>query len=136
MKLYKAIDFFLQVSLLFSIVISLLFIDVAAFDSSFLLLGFVAVQVISLFINGIAGVQYWKIAKWRKIHAIGTRLVLVLLLVAFFQGSIVERGSDKDDKYRMDGLSTLFFSLIPAVVMALFYTIITGKEWLNTKHNK
>ena len=43
---------------------------------------------------------------------------------------------DKDDKYGMPGLEILIWTTIPAILVSLFYTFITWKEWRNIKQRE
>jgi hypothetical protein len=136
MKAYKGIDFFIQCLLLLTASISIPFINPEVFDGSWSLFLLAATQIISLIINGVVGLHSWKMVKWRRIHQIGMGIVLLVILIAFIQGSVAGNSGDKDDKYSMDGLGTLIFAAIPAALTAFFYIIITGKEWLNIRFNK
>ena len=66
---------------------------------------------------------------------IGTALVLLLLVVALLQDSF-HRSDDKDDKYAMPGLETLIWATIPAILLSLFYVVITWSEWKNIKQRE
>jgi hypothetical protein len=136
MKVYKAIDFYIQCLLLFGAIISICFISAEIFDGSWLVFLFCATQIISLLVNGFVGLHSWKMVKWRRVHQIGMGIVLLVILLAFIQGSVTGNSGDKEDKYSMSGLGTLIFAAIPAAITSLFYTIITGKEWLNMRFNK
>lgn len=50
--------------------------------------------------------------------------------MAFLQDSSRNTG-DKDDKYAMPGLETVIYATIPAILLCLFYVVITLAEWRN-----
>lgn len=133
MRFYKAVDFYLQCLLLFGTIISICFIRPEIVDGSWFMLFYAGTQIISLLVNGLIGVAPWKMRKWRRVHQWGMMIVFVLIALAFLQGSMIGSTGDKDDKYRMNGLGTLIFAAIPAAISTLFYTVITGKEWVNIR---
>ncbi len=132
MKILKSADFFLQIAFATALAFALIISDTNTIKPMLFLLGFALVQLISIIAHAAAGAKSWKLPKWRKIHHIGMLLVFALLFIALLQGS-GNRSGDKDDKYSMEGLGTVLIAVIPAIALALFYLIITWKEWLNIK---
>ena len=130
MKIFKTIDICLQIALLVLIGIGLASENIEQLNPMVFILAFALTQIISILVNKAAGKQYWKKTTWRKYHLIGTGLVLLLLLVAFLQESSRNTG-DKDDKYAMPGLETAIYATIPAILLCLFYVVITLAEWRN-----
>jgi hypothetical protein len=136
MTRYKPIDFFLQ------LIITLVILAGATFSSNetlspinyFMLLGLV--QLISLLIHFATGPQPWKQYKLRKIHGIGTLIVIVLVIFAFLQDSFASNSGDRDDKYAMPGLATLIYTMIPVILLMLFYIAISWIEWRTMKKLK
>ena len=129
MKTYKSIDLAMQLILLALVGVAYISNDPEKFSPIFIVLAYAAVQIISIIVNLGAGPRPWKKASLRKYHLIGTALVLAAIAVAFLQDAF--RGND--DKYSMPGLSTLVYATIPAILMALFYTVITWIEWKKMK---
>lgn len=132
MKTYKSIDFFLQIILLIIIVLTIVIGNHETLNPFLFILLFAGVQIISLLANAVVGVQSWKKSAWRKYHLIGTGIVLALLVVALLQDSSRSIG-DKDDKYGMPGLATMVYATIPAILLSLFYVVITWQEWKRLK---
>lgn len=128
MKTFKSIELFLQLGLLLLAVVT----SVTGGDSSVgpmpFILAIGLVQIISMMVNMAAGKQLWRKDGWRKIHLAGVGLVVLLIIIAFIQDAGGRTG-DKDDKYSMDGLGTLIYTTIPAVLFSLFYIVITYVEW-------
>lgn len=132
MKSFKSIDFFLQTGLLIFIVLAFITDDADTLNPMLFILLLGVMQIISLLVNMLAGPQPWKKRGWRKIHLIGTALVLALIIIALVQDSS-RRTGDKDDKYGMPGLGALFLATIPAILLGLFYVAITFAEKRNMK---
>jgi hypothetical protein len=132
MKTYKSIDLFIQLLLLAITGVVYILNDPERFSPLFIVLAYAAVQIISIFVNLGAGPQPWKMKAGRKIHLIGILLVLAAIVVALMQDSFRSTG-DKEDKYSMPGLGTLVYTTIPAILLALFYTVITWLEWKKMK---
>ena len=130
MKTFKAIDSGLQIVLLTIIAIGLIIGNTDTLNPMIFILVFAVIQFISILVNMAAGKQYWKKTSWRKYHLIGTGLVILLLFVAVLQDSFRNTG-DKDDKYSMPGLETAVYATIPAILLSLFYVVITLAEWKN-----
>lgn len=130
MKTYKTIDSCLQVALLIPIGFGLMFNNTEKLNPIVFILLLALTQIISILVNMAAGKQFWEKTTWRKYHLIGTGLVLLLIVVAFLQDSSRHTG-DKDDKYGMPGLLTMVYATIPAILMSLFYVVITLEEWKN-----
>ncbi len=130
MKTYKTIDSCLQIALLVLTGIGLIADNTLQLNPMVFILLFALTQIISILVNMAAGKQFWKKTTWRKYHLIGTGLVLLLIVVAFLQDSSRHTG-DKDDKYGMPGLLTMVYATIPAILLSLFYVVITLAEWKN-----
>jgi glucose-6-phosphate-specific signal transduction histidine kinase len=131
-KTYKSIDFFAQIGLLAMIILAFIIDNYETLNPMLFIMGIAVVQIISILTHSIAGHQLWKKKAWRKYHLIGTALVFALLIVALVQDSS-GRSGDKDDKYSMPGLETLIYATIPAILLSLFYVVITGVEWKKLK---
>jgi glucose-6-phosphate-specific signal transduction histidine kinase len=131
-KTYKSIDFFAQIGLLAMIILAFIIDNYETLNPMLFIMGIAVVQIISILTHSIAGHQVWKKKAWRKYHLIGTALVFALLIVALVQDSS-GRSGDKDDKYSMPGLETLIYATIPAILLSLFYVVITGVEWKKLK---
>ena len=132
MKTFKSLDLFIQLLLLALLVAAYFIDDHEKLNPVILVLVFGGVQIISLLVHLAAGPQAWKKTSWRKFHIIGTALVLAAIVVALIQDSTGRTG-DRDDKYSMPGLETLVYATIPAILLALFYTVITWFEWIKMK---
>lgn len=130
MKTFKTIESCLQIGLLILAGLGLAFDNTDQLNPMLFIFLFGLTQLISLLVNKAAGKQVWKKTAWRKYHLIGTGLVVLLLIVAFLQDSSRNTG-DKDDKYAMPGLETAIWATIPAILLCLFYVIITIAEWKN-----
>jgi hypothetical protein len=132
MKTFKSIDLFIQLLLLALMVVAYFINDPEKLSPILIVLVFAAVQIISILANLGAGPRPWKKTSWRKFHLIGTALVIIIVIVALIQDSSRTTG-DKEDKYAMPGLGTMLFATIPAMLLALFYTVITWFEWMKMK---
>ena len=128
MKKFKPIDFYLQAILVLFIVVTLLINEPEKANPIIFVVAFALLQIISILLHFFTGPQTWKKSTWRKYHLIGTGLILALLVIALFQGSS-GRSHDKDDKYSMAGLEIVVWVTIPAILLSLFYIIITWQEW-------
>lgn len=135
MKIFKSIDFFAQIGLLAMTTLAFIIDNYETLNPMLFIMGIAVVQIISILIHTMAGHQVWKKKAWRKYHLIGTALVFALLIVALVQDSSGRTG-DKDDKYSMPGLETLIYATIPAILLSLFYVVITGVEWKKCKQIK
>lgn len=135
MKFFKSIDFFAQIGLLTMIILAFIIDNYETLNPMLFIMGIAVVQIISILTHSIAGPQVWKKKAWRKYHLIGTALVFALLIVALVQDSS-GRSGDKDDKYSMPGLETLIYATIPAILLSLFYVVITVVEWKKCKQIK
>ncbi len=135
MKTFKTIESCLQIGLLILVGLGLSFDNTDQLNPMLFILLFGLTQLISLLVNKAAGKQVWKKTTWRKYHLIGTGLVLLLLVVAFLQDSSRNTG-DKDDKYTMPGLVTAIWATIPAILLCLFYVVITIAEWRKLNEKK
>ena len=125
MKIFKSIDLISQLILLVLMVAAYFINDPEKLSPIMIVLIFAGVQIISIIGNLGAGPQPWKMKALRKYHLIGMALVLVAIVVALLQDST----GYKEDKYSMPGLNTLVYATIPAILLALFYTVITWLEW-------
>lgn len=132
MKTYKSFDFFIQVGLLLAIAVTYFVSDPEKLSPIAFVSGYAAVQIISILIHLATGPRPWKMPALRKYHLIGTALILAGIVVALLQNDTARTG-DKDDKYNTAGLGTLVYLTIPAILLALFYTIITAMEWRRMK---
>lgn len=124
---FKNLDLFGQVTLILLFIIGRL-INGADQLAAIALLSFALLQIISLITHAVIGKKSWKEAFLRKIHIIGTVIVILIMLAGMMQ--------KPEDKYDMSGLSTVIFALIPAILLALFYTVITYLEWRRIKVQK
>jgi hypothetical protein len=129
MKTFKSLDFFIQIILLALAGLIFMMDEAEKLNPVILIIAFAIVQIISIIVHLAAGPLVWKKTGLRKFHLIGTALVLAAIVVAMIQGSL----GDKDDKYSMPGLDTLIYATIPAILLALFYTVITWLEWMKIK---
>jgi len=127
MKAFKTLDIFIQLALLLLIVAGLM-LDDASLNPGIFLLALGGWQLLSLLLHASFGNRPWKCTQWRKYHLIGMGLVLLFILIAIIQGSGSGSG-DKEDKYSMEGLGTLIFASIPALLCAAFYVLISFREW-------
>lgn len=116
---YKTFDLFGQLAAILSILTGLIADESGAMTSIGLMV-LAGLQLISLLVNGFYGPAGWK-SPLRRWHLAGTALVLAVMIYGMVKPA--------EDKYDMSGLGIIIQSLIPAAVMALFYTIITGLEW-------
>ncbi|MBL7746876.1 MAG: hypothetical protein JNM19_05575 [Chitinophagaceae bacterium] len=135
MRSFKLIDFFLQIILILISIVSMIAGNAETLNPGLFILTLGLFQIISLLVNVAVGPQTWKKAAWRKLHLIGIGLVILLIIIALTQSSAARTG-DKDDKYSMAGLETMIYALIPAILLCLFYTVITYVEWKKIKTGK
>jgi heme/copper-type cytochrome/quinol oxidase subunit 2 len=133
MSRYKSIDLFLQLIVLVIVLLGLALNDPESISpfSYYILLG--VIQLVSMLIHMAAGPQSWKKVKLRKIHLVGTVIVIALVVFAFMQESFSGHSDDKEDKYSMPGLVTLVYTMIPVTLLMLFYTVISWLEWRTMK---
>ena len=133
MSRYKSIDLFLQLIVVLIVLSGLVLNDPESISpvSYYILLGLI--QLVSLLIHFAAGSQPWKKVKLRKIHLIGTVIVIALVVFAFMQDSFGGSSGDKEDKYNMPGLVTLAYTMIPVTLLMVFYTVISWLEWRTMK---
>lgn len=127
MKAFKTLDIFIQLALILFIVAGLMLND-ESLNPGMFLLAVGCWQLLSLLIHAAIGKRPWKCTQWRKYHLIGIGVVLLFIIIAMVQGSGSGSG-DKDDKYSMEGLGTLIFAMIPALLCAAFYVLISFREW-------
>jgi len=116
---YKTFDLFGQVAAILAILAGLI-ADNSGALSSIGLLVLAGLQLISLLVNGLYGPAGWK-SPLRRWHLVGTGLVLAIMMYGMVKPAT--------DKYDMSGLGIIIQSLVPAALMALLYTILTGLEW-------
>jgi hypothetical protein len=116
---YKTFDFFGQLAAILAILTGLIADESGALTSIGLMV-LVGLQLISLLVNGFYGPAGWK-SPLRRWHLIGTGLVLAIMIYGMVKPA--------EDKYDMSGLGIMIQSLVPAAIMALLYTLITGLEW-------
>ncbi|HQW43926.1 MAG: hypothetical protein IPP02_03370 [Chitinophagaceae bacterium] len=135
MKRYKSIDFYLQVISLLMIVATTVINKPGIANPVIYIFLFACLQIVSILLHFFTGLQTWKKSIWRKYHLIGTAIVLLLIVAALIRDS-TGRSFDKDDKYGMPGLEILIWTTIPAILVSLFYTFITWKEWRNIKQRE
>jgi glucose-6-phosphate-specific signal transduction histidine kinase len=129
MKPLKSLDFIIQIILLAIIALAFIIDDFEKLNPFIFIIAFGIVQIISIIVHLASGPQKWKKTTWRKFHLAGTAIVLVAILVAFIQDS--SRFNNYEDS--MPGLGILLYATIPAILLALFYTVITGIEWMKVK---
>ena len=116
---YKTFDFFCQLAAILAILTGLIADESGALASIGLMV-LAGLQLISLLVNGFYGPAGWK-SPLRRWHLIGTGLVLAIMIYGMVKPA--------EDKYDMSGLGIMIQSLVPAAIMALLYTLITGLEW-------
>ncbi|HRG81884.1 MAG TPA: hypothetical protein PLO99_05165 [Chitinophagaceae bacterium] len=116
---YKTFDFFGQLAAILAILTGLIADESGALASIGLMV-LAGLQLISLLVNGFYGPAGWK-SPLRRWHLIGTGLVLAIMIYGMVKPA--------EDKYDMSGLGIMIQSLVPAAIMALLYTLITGLEW-------
>lgn len=116
---YKTFDLFCQLAAILAIITGFI-ADESGALSSIGLLVLAGLQLISLLVNGLYGPAGWK-SPLRRWHLAATGVVLVIMIYGMLKPA--------EDKYDMSGLGIIIQSLIPAALVALFYTIITGLEW-------
>ena len=119
MRNYKSFDFFAQLALGFAILAGFLF-DPGGGLASVSLIGLALLQIISLFIHAGLGPRHWKSAL-RRYHLLGTGIVIGIMIYGLLKPA--------EDKYDYSGLGIIAYALVPAGIMAFFYTVITGIEW-------
>lgn len=135
MKKFKSFDFYLQGILLLLIVVTFIINEPEKANPIIFVFAFAILQIISIFLHFFTGPQTWKKSVWRRYHFIGTGLILALLVIALIQGSS-GKSHDKDDKYGMSGLEILIWITIPAILLSLFYILITWQEWRSIKQRE
>lgn len=119
----KAADFFIQVILIIIITVMYAFAADNGDPLPFVVtLGLL--QAISIIAHLLGGPQNWKIAL-RKYHHFGTLIVLIMIIV----GLAIPR----EDKYDSGGAIIIIYSLIPAIILTVIYTIVSLIEWLKLK---
>lgn len=119
MRNYKPFDFFAQLALVLAILAGFLF-DHSGGLASISLIGLALLQIISLFIHAGLGPRQWK-SRMRRYHLLGTGIVTGIMIYGLLK--------PPEDKYDYSGLGIIANALVPAGIMALFYTVITGIEW-------
>lgn len=115
----KAADFFVQVILIAIIALMYAFESGNSSPLPFLV-ALAMVQVISIGAHLLTGKHDFTIGL-RKVHYIGTIGVIVLILIGFAIPS--------EDKYDSGGAWLVIWAMIPAILLTVLYTVITGIEW-------
>ena len=115
----KAADFFVQ------LILSAIIVIMYALDSDHsnpfpFIIALGMIQVISITAHLLSGPQPWKIAL-RRYHLTGTIGVLIMIVVGF--------AIPRQDKYDSGGAIILVWALIPCIILAIVYIIVTGIEW-------
>ena len=121
---YKNFDFFSQVVLVLAALGG--YFDKGGGVTSVSIIAFAVLQIISLIVHLVYGKQSWKESSLRKIHLIGTGVVILIMIYGLAKPA--------EDKYDMSGLGIIIYALIPAALVALFYTFITFLEWKKLKN--
>lgn len=129
MKTFKLLDFFSQLLLIVLTALSLFLHYTEKLNPIRFIIAFAIVQIISIIVHLAAGPQPWKKKGMRKTHLVGTVLVLIAIGIAFVLGS--SRNTGHEDN--MAGLGILLYVTIPAILLAFFYTVISGIEWMKIK---
>jgi apolipoprotein N-acyltransferase len=124
MRSYKTFDFFSQVVLILSALLG--GFDKGGGVTSVSIIAFAVLQIVSLLVHLGAGKQPWKESLLRKIHLVGTVVVILIMIYGLSKPT--------EDKYDMSGLGIIFYALVPAALVALFYTVITFLEWKKLKN--
>lgn len=126
MKTIKAIDVFLQTGLLIIVLAGLVITNQEAISSANYLVALGIVQFVSILINLFVPGN-WKKIQWRKLHHIGTLLVIITLIIIFN----LDAPANSDNQYF--GLGALFYTSVVALLFVLFYFIISWVEWRRLK---
>ena len=121
---FKNIDLFGQLA--FAIIFGIFnWSSVAEEIPAIAILAFAGLQITSLIVHAGLRNKPWKEIRLRKIHLIGTGIVILIMLFGLFK--------PPEDKYDFSGLGIIIYALIPAAAVALFYTVITFLEWKKMK---
>ena len=91
------------------------------------LLALIIFQLLSLLLHARLGDRRWK-SPFRKWHTLATIGVLLVMIYGLFKPA--------EDKYDFSGLGIIVRALVPAAVVALFYTIICGIEWQTLRRSR
>jgi hypothetical protein len=116
---YKTIDFWGQVLAILGALAGY-FLDQSGALLSISLITLALLQLVSLLVHATAGFLPWK-SKLRKWHTVATILVLLVMVYGMLKPG--------EDKYDFSGLGIMIRALVPAAIVALFYTLISGMEW-------
>lgn len=124
MKWYKVFDLSIQATLSVLIILAFIFYNSNSRPLDMLIV-FALAQIVSIIIHLIIGRQPWKQSHLRIIHHAGTLIVLAIMAFAIL----------KEPKYPndMSALGLVIYTTIPAILLALFYTVITFIEWKKMK---
>ncbi|MBL0154306.1 MAG: hypothetical protein IPP93_12790 [Chitinophagaceae bacterium] len=115
----KTADFFVQVILIALIALMYAFESGNSSPLPFIVtLGMV--QVISIGAHLMTGQHDFTI-RLRKFHYAGTIGVIILIVIGFAIPS--------KDKYDSGGAWIVLWAMIPAILLTVLYTVITGVEW-------
>lgn len=126
MRHYKVIDFRGQVLCIIGSCCGYC-LDASGGLLSISLIALIVFQLVSLAVHGRAGSQPWK-SPLRKWHALASIAVLLVILYGLFKPG--------EDKYDFSGLGIMVKAMVPAAVVALFYTIICGIEWRTLRRSQ
>ncbi len=129
MKGYKTFDALVQTALVLILAAGFIAEAESLSPGSFLI-GLGLLQIISLVIHFTRGPQPWKATLLRKLHLAATGLVFIAIIIGFLQDE------NSRDKYDMEGLGTIMWAGAFAVLVILFYTVITWIEWWRMKSEK
>lgn len=127
MKEFKLLDCLVQLLLITAVIISYFLDDPETINPLVLILSFGVVQVISIVAHFFTGPQAWKLIKWRKVHLVLTGIILLLVTIAFLSDSL-SLGEEA-------AIEILLLISIPAIIISLFYTLITFIEWRRMKQD-
>lgn len=126
MVTYKVIDFWGQVLSILGSIFGY-WLDASGAVLSISLIALVVFQLVSLVVHASAGPQTWK-SPLRRWHVLATIAVLLVMIYGLFKPA--------EDKYDYSGLGIIVQALVPAIVVALFYTIICGMEWQTLRRSR
>jgi len=127
MRSYKFFDLWSQAILVLAIITGYL-ADTTGAVAGVSIIAYPVLQIISLLVHLFHGPAAWKEKRLRKIHILGTAAVIAVMLFAMGQ-----RPKEKYDL--LPGIDIIIYALIPAGILALFYTVITFLEWKKIKNS-
>jgi hypothetical protein len=126
MKIFKGIDVFLQTGLILIVLSGLFINNEETISTPNYLVALGIVQTVSILIHLFIRVE-WKKLSWRKVHHIGTLLVIVTLIIIFN----LEKPANSNNQYY--GLGAIVYTSVVALALVLFYFIISWIEWRRLK---